>query len=81
MPEIMNTLAQWQAERVLNLWLKERLWRVVQYRNWNRVEYSTSAFWVVWAILNRGYMNFGIAGIHIHDDGEVVMVYWSNEEI
>ena len=63
-----------QAERILELWLKTQGMGIMNCQEWSRWHYNNRPFWSVWGLVgtNTGSTNF--CGIHIYDDGDVVIV-------
>ena len=62
------------AEKTLKLYLKERNMGVTDCREWARWTYGDMPFWSVWAIVSTAAFHITLCGIHIYDDGRVLIV-------
>ncbi len=63
------------AEKTLLLYLKERSMSVGKCHEWARWTYGDVPFWSVWGVVYGSYkISFSFCGIHIYDDGRVVIV-------
>jgi len=64
------------AEKALKLWLKAQGMGIMKCQEWNRWDFNNRPFWSVWGLVygkaNRVFTDF--CGIHIYDDGEVLIV-------
>ena len=67
------------AEKTLILYLKKQDMSITHCQEWARWTYGNIPFWSVWGIVcgNKNY-SIGLCGIHIYDDGRVLIV--SNSE-
>ena len=64
-----------QAEHNLESWLKRRGLKISSCHEWNRWTYGARPFWSVWGFIYGGKDYFGQEyGIHVHDDGEVLII-------
>jgi hypothetical protein len=71
------TQAHRKAESILKAALKERGIFIYDCFNWQRWTYNNRPFWSVWATLyheKKSVYSGQVFGLHIHDDGEVLIV-------
>ncbi len=62
------------AEKVLKAFFREKKQYVDKAWNWARWTYGESPFWAVSCFITSRDDPFIKAGVHIHDDGRVVVV-------
>ncbi len=63
------------AERILVLYFKEQDMHISHCQEWTKWTYGSMPFWSVWGLVyghKKASINF--CGIHIYDDGRVVIV-------
>lgn len=78
--DIIYPVPRIQAERNLKTWLKRKRMRIVETREWCQWDYNKRPFWSVWAIVGGVDFIVKTMGIHIYDDGEILITSWLDWE-
>lgn len=76
MAKLVKRFGKRAAEKQLRRYLAEEGYRIYEIREWARWDNFPRPMWSAWAIIYK-YTTFTtmLVGLHIYDDGEVLIAY------